>query len=310
MKRRWISALLVLCACSRGERAAVDTLVVYNAASLSSPMRALLDTLALRTGAVIAEEHGGSLELARRITELHRVPDVVALADREVFPELLMPGAVLWYAAFARNRMVVAYTDKSRFASEITPENWRSVILRTGVLLGRTDPVVAPAGYRALIMYELAEQFYREPGLAAKLRAATPARLTRGNAAELAALLEAGELDYIIEYESLARSHKFRFVTLPPDIDLGDAAKGEGYRRASVQVSGEKGPVTRTGAPILYGMSVPLAAPHRSAGERFAAFALGAEGRAMLRMRNIDALERAELIGDSIPAVVRAALQP
>src|SRR5207237_5418477 len=54
--------------------------------------------------------------------------------------------------------------------------------------------------------------------------------------AELAALLEAGELDYIVEYESLARSHHFRFVALPPAVDLGDAREGAAYARARVRV--------------------------------------------------------------------------
>jgi hypothetical protein len=40
----------------------------------------------------------------------------------------------------------------------------------------------------------------------------------RGNAAELAGLLELGELDYIFEYESLARSHEFRYLLLPPAV--------------------------------------------------------------------------------------------
>ena len=91
--------------------------------------------------------------------------------------------------------MVVAYTSRSRYASEISAGNWRSVLLRPDVLVGRTDPVLAPAGYRALLTYQLAESFYHEPGLAHRLEERTPPRLMRGNAAELAALLAAGELD-------------------------------------------------------------------------------------------------------------------
>ena len=34
-------------------------------------------------------EHGASLEPARRITDLHRTPDVIAIADHEVFAERL-----------------------------------------------------------------------------------------------------------------------------------------------------------------------------------------------------------------------------
>lgn len=270
-------------------------------------MRAAMDSFARRTGAVVREEHGASLELARRITELHRVPDVIALADQEVFPELLMPGATSWYAAFARNRMVIAYTDRSRHASDATPANWRSLLLRDDVLVGRTDPVLAPAGYRALLLYQLAEAYYGEPGLASRLEARTPPALMRGNAAELAALLSAGELDYIIEYESLARAQKFRFITLPPEIDLGDARHAAAYATASVRVGRS---VVRRGAPILYGVSVPRAAPHRDVGERFVHFLVGPFGRAILRDAHVDALDRPTLVGDSVPALLRADTPP
>lgn len=304
--------LLIGCSASQDERKAQgrDTVVVYAAASLTAPMRAALDTFARRTGTAVSEEHGASLELARRITDLHRIPDAVALADQEVFPELLIPGSMSWYAAFARNRMVVAYTDRSRHASEITPDNWRSIILRNDVLLGRTDPALAPAGYRALLVYKLAERFYRDPGVAALLEAKTPPKLLRGNAAELAALLSTGELDYIVDYESLARSQKFKFVQLPPEIDLGDPAQASTYAQVSVRVWNGRDTVTRTGAPILYGVSVPRAAPHHGAGERFVEFLLGDDGRAILRRANVDALDHPQLVGDSAPASLRKAATP
>jgi molybdate/tungstate transport system substrate-binding protein len=297
-------ALLSLVACGGGDASTRDTLVVFEAASLSAPMRPLLDTFARRTGATVLEEHGASLELARRITELHRVPDVIALADHEVFPELLIPSAASWYATFARNRMVVAFTDRSRFASDITADNWRTIILRPDVALGRTDPVLAPAGYRALLAYNLAESFYHEPGLAKRLESQTPPRLIRANASELAALLSAGELDYIIEYESLALAQHFRIVHLPPEIDLGDQGHAPEYAKAQVAVIGPRGATTRRGAPILYGISVPDRAPHGDIGIRFVQFLVGADGRSMLRAAQVDALDSAVFIGTRVPPVL------
>ena len=308
-----LALLLLAGACSSAPDPAArapDTLLVYEAASLSGPMRAALDTFARRTGARITEEHGASLELARRITELDRNPDVVALADHEVFPELLLPFAAAWYATFARNRMVVAYTGRSRYASEITADNWRTILQRPDVLLGRTDPVLAPAGYRALLMYKLAESHYHDPGLAARLEARTPPRLQRGNAAELAALLAAGELDYIIEYESLARAQNFNMIRLPAAIDLGDPGSAATYAGASVRIGSGDRAQTRRGAPILYGVSVPRRAPHGAAGVHFLQFLLGREGRAILRAAQVDALERPEFFGDSVPPVLRMRTAP
>ncbi len=302
------SALLAACS-TAGERApgaASDTLVVYEAASLAAPMRALLDSFAHRSPVVVQEERGGSLELARRITELHHRPDVVALADQEVFPQLLMPGITTWYARFARNRMVIAYTDRSRGAPTINAGNWWRVLQRTDVKVGRTDPLTAPAGYRTLLLFALAERALSLPGLAARLEANAPARLMRGNAAELASLLEAGELDYIVEYESLARAHRFRYVQLPPAIDLGDPAQAARYAGVSVHLRRGSALVTLPGAPILYGVTIPRDAPHPAAAERFVAFMLGTEGRALLRAMNVDALAAPEIVGDRVPGAVRA----
>lgn len=287
-----------------------DTLVVFEAASLAAPMRAALDTFVRRTAAIVAEEHGGSLELARRITELHRIPDVIALADHEVFPQLLVPAHASWYADFARNRMVVAYTDRSKYADEITAANWYDVIQRDDVLLGRADPVIAPVGYRALLLFTLAERHYRRAALAAVLEARTPPRLLRGTAAELATLLAAGELDYIIDYESLARAQGLRFLTLPPEIDLGDPKLDSTYARASVRVARGRDSVTIRGAPIMYGITVPRDAPHAGVGLRFVQFLLGPDGRAILRAGQVDALDVPALKGDSIPSVLRTRTVP
>ena len=313
-RRNATLALLLLAACaqpSERDRSAVrDIVVVYSAASLAVPLRAVLDTFARRTGAVIQQENGASLELARRVTDLHRVPDLIVLADHEVFPQLLMPAAMSWYVRFARNRMVIAYTDRSRGASELTATSWPRVLLRPDVRVGRTDPALAPAGYRTLLLYQLAERHYGEPGLAARLEARSPPSLQRANAVELAALLSAGELDYIVEYESLARANRLRFLALPPEIDLGDPARAADYARVSVRVAQRRDTVTRTGAPIEYGAGVPRDAPHGDAGARAVAFVIGAEGQALLRSRAVDALRVPEVVGDSVPEVVRRAATP
>lgn len=284
-----------------------DTVVVFTAASLAAPIRAALNAFARRTGAVVLQENGASLELARRITELHRMPDVVALADEEVFPKLLVPRAASWYARFARNRMVLAYTDRSAGAANVSAANWYRVLQRPDVRVGRSDPTLAPVGYRTLAVYKLAEQFYRVPGLAARLEARTSPALIRPNASELVALLQAGELDYIVDYESLARANHLRYLRLPMDIDLGDPARAAEYAKVSVRVPRRTDSLTYTGAPIVYGIGVLREAPHAAAGARFLAFLLGPEGRALLVAHAVDVLRQPEFIGDSVPSALRHA---
>jgi molybdate/tungstate transport system substrate-binding protein len=309
---RTVTLLTLLAASARPANAAPvaargggDTVVVFTAASLAVPIRAALDTFARRTGTVVLQENGASLELARRITELHRVPDVLALADEEVFPRLLMPSAVPDYTRFARNRMVLAYTDRSVGAAGVSSANWYRVLQRPEVRVGRSDPTLAPVGYRTLAVYQLAEQYYRVPRLAARLAARTTPALIRPNASELVALLQAGELDYIVDYESLARGNHLRYIRLPAEIDLGDPARAAQYARVTVRVPRRTDTLTFTGAPIVYGIAIPREARHRASGARFLTFLLGPEGRAILGAHAVDALPQPRLVTFVVPGAHR-----
>ena len=287
---------------------AQDTVVVYLAASLTKPLRAALDTFAARNDIVVQLETGASLEHARKITELGRIPDVIALADVEVFPQLLMPVHVTWYAEFARNRMIVGYTDRSRHAAEIDSTNWPRILAMPDVQVGRPDPDLAPAGYRTLLMLQLAESHYHSPGLAARVLANAPRRNMRPNAAELAALLQTGELDYIFDYESVASAYGFKALHLPAAIDLGDPAQAAAYAKARVKVKGKgSDSATFAGAPIVYALSVPRGAPHAAVGQRLARFLLSADGRRMMRASRIDALDEAVFVGTDVPDMIRVA---
>lgn len=280
-----------------------DTVVLYLAASLTKPLQPALDSFAARTHTVILRESGASLEHVRKITELHRTPDLLLLADADVFPRFLVPKYATWYSEFARNRMVVAYTSKSKYAEEITRGNWTRILARKGVEVGRTDPNLAPVGYRTLLMLDLAEKHYRTPGLAKSLVANAPDRNIRPNAAELAALLAAGELDYIYDYQSVAESNGFRFITLPPQVDLGDPAQANLYATVSVAVRGASpGSSERfVGQPILYGATIPKNAPHRKAAEQLYLFLTSPEMQVRTRAAHVDMLEHPIVVGTGAP---------
>jgi len=301
----WCALAAVACG---GERASA-TLVVYNAGSLGRPLRAALDTFAATAHVTVAQENAGSLETARKLTELHHIPDVVALADAEVFPQLLMPEHVSWYVEFARNRMVLAYTGQSRFASEITTDSWWQILQRPGVQVGRADPNLDPNGYRTLLVMQLAERYYEQPGLYDRLLAAAPARNVRPFEAALVGILQAGEFDYIWSYESLAQAAGLRYVHLPPAIDLGSPADTAAYARAVVRVAGKTpaDTVAFRGQPIVYALSIPKSAPHPALAERFVAFLLSPDGRRVLRGARLDALDQPVVVGTGAPPAVTAA---
>jgi molybdate/tungstate transport system substrate-binding protein len=237
-------------------------------------------------------ETQASLELARRVTDLGQVPDVLLLADAAVFPALLEPAHVASHAVFARNRIVVAWSPRARHAAEFArAARWWEVLERPGVEVGRADPATDPSGYRTLLVFQLAERHYGVAGLAARLLAAAPPRNVRPREADQIALLEAGELDYVWTYENLARGARLAYRTLPAAVDLGTLADSGAYATARVRVPGRGGDsVTFRGAPIAYALGVPARAPHPSAARQLAGWLLGPEAARVMRAHALDAV--------------------
>jgi len=310
----WTLATCLVIACTsrdRGDgRASGDSsassdhrLVVYNAGSLALPLRAALDSFAARERVTVDQENAGSLETARKLTELGKIPDIVAVADYEVIPLLLVPDHATWYAKFAHNRMVLAYQDRSRGAPEINTNNWWQVVTRPGVQVGRADPSLDPNGYRTLLVWQLAERFYKQPGLASRMLTTAPPRNVRPKEADLVALLQAGELDYIWSYESIALGVGLRYVTLPEAIDLSAPADSAAYAVASVRVAGKtpRDSLTMRGQPIVYAFTVPTRAPHPALAARFAAYLASPDGRRVMRGAKLDVLDRYVVVGTGAP---------
>ena len=241
-------------------------LLVFNAAALGPPFRALADSLKGRVPDLdFRQENAPSLEAIRKLTSLGRVPDVLATADVALFDALVVPAHSSWYLMFGTNALVLAYGPKSEGRDGLTADTWWQVLLRSGIRTGRSDPSIDPSGYRTLMALQLAERHYAQPGLAARLLAAMPSRYVRHAEADLSALIQSGELDYIWTYRNLARAHQLEYLELPAEINLSDPARAAWYRQATARVarSGAAGDsLTLEGAPILFALTVPDNAPH------------------------------------------------
>jgi len=281
-------------------------LVVYNAGSLAKPFSELLKAFRARhPGIVPAQENSGSLEAARKLTELGKIPDVIGVADYGVIARLLVPQHATWYATFARNAMVLIHTDASIGAKEINGRNWWQILLRPGVRAGHSDPALDPNGYRTLMVFQLAEKFYHQPGLAARLERAFPAKYIRPKEADLTALVEAGELDYSWSYASIAKTSGLPYVALPPEVNLSDLGLASWYAQASVRVPGpnrgKADSVGFRGEPIVYALTIPTAAPHPETAQAFVRFVFSPEGRSIIRASGFIVLEHPLLAGPGRP---------
>ncbi|HSM17850.1 MAG TPA: extracellular solute-binding protein [Gemmatimonadales bacterium] len=307
-RSRWLTLLATLGAgIPLGAQVPVSgPLEVYNAGSLAVPFNRLLRAFASRhPGVKPAQENSGSLAAARKLSELGKIPDVLAVADYNVIPELLVPRFATWYATFATNSMTLIYSGESAGAAEITGQNWYRVLQRPGVRWGFADPALDPAGYRTLMAFQLAEHHYRESGLAARLNAAADSRYMRGKSADLVALIQLGELDYAWTYTSLAKLHGLPFVALPPEVTLGDPALADWYKNATVRLPGAtlagRDSLDLRGAPIAYALTIPRDAPHPAVAAAFVAFIVSDDGRAILEGAALTPLERPVVGGPGVP---------
>src|SRR5215211_7659623 len=304
---KWVIALLLATSRSLAAQDTVEgPLVVFNAGSLAKPFSDLLKAFkATHPNVDPAQENSGSLEAARKLSDLGKIPDVIGVADYGVIAKLLIPRHASWYATFARNSMVLIYSDQSTGAKEINPENWWQVLLRPGIRAGRSDPSLDPNGYRTLMVFQLAETFYRQPGLAGKLERAFPPRYMRPKEADLTALVQAGELDYSWSYASIARTAGLRYVVLPREVDLSDPKLSDWYSQAKVRLPGAKrqagDSVEFRGEPIVYALTIPKGAAHPRAARAFVRFVLSAEGQNILKSNGFLLLEKPLLGGPEQP---------
>ncbi len=294
-----VMALVALVSgCSKKE---AEELVIFHAGSLAIPLKEMSDAFCKNHPCLnIMREASGSVTAARKISDLHREADIMASADYAVIENLLMPKFTGYYAKFATNEMVIMYSDKSKFASEINAEDWPEILLREGVEYGHSDPNADPCGYRSQLVWQLAEKFYRKPGLYDALRKKRPEKNVRPKETDLLALLETGEIDYIFIYRSVAEQHKGRYVILPDQINLKSAKHADFYRQATIDIAGKKPgeTVTKQGEPMVYGITTIKGSKNHDNAMKFVEFVLSPEGQAVMARNGQPPIVPAEAAGD------------
>lgn len=264
-----------------------EKLVIFHAGSLSVPMRELAVAFErAHPGVDVVLEATGSRACARKITDLGRACDVMASADYTVIDELLIPGHASWNVKFAANEMAIVYHASSRMVREIEAGNWYEILLRDDVVFGRSDPDSDPCGYRAVLTAKLAEAYYGVEGLAGRLLE-KDTEYIRPKETDLLALLESNAIDFIFLYRSVAQQHGLECLLLPDEINLKKPELADHYATVSVEVSGKKPGtyITKRGAPMVYGVTVPSNAPNPELALRFVAFLLD-------RSKGLEIMER------------------
>ncbi len=262
---------------------AEETLKILHAGALRKPVKECVHLFWKERPDVGVElDYAGSRACAHAVLEGRDV-DVIALADPHVFEDLLVPHHVDVFFVFATDRMVLGYDEFSRYSSEITRGNWIDILLREGVTFARSDHNLDPCGYRTLMVWQLAEKFYRRPGLFNLLNEKCGTDLICPKSIDLTGSLLEGRVDYVFIYSSVAEQFSFRYISFPDRINLSNPAYADEYASVSVTVTGRKGGVSLVrGAPVEFALAIPKKSSRKDLASLFLKIMTSPEGEKIL----------------------------
>ena len=277
-----------------------NALIVYHAGSLSAAFSAVEKLFTEQTGACVTDVAAGSLDAARRVSVGQETADVFAAADYLDISLLLQPAGLANYAiAFAESSLVLAYSTNSRNANSIAgldaPFNppgsvptaaadWYEQITQPGVLIGATNPFLDPTGYRVDMLFQLTALRYSQPALYnTLLEHYTITRPTD---------VIGTSYDYGLLYESSAYAayqanpSAYRYVRLPPAVNLGNARRNRHYSQVFTVVPGLGLPDTASKVAIpathaVWGVTILNTAPHYAAAVQFLQLLFSPQGVAL-----------------------------
>lgn len=294
-----------------------QVLTIHCATSLQFPLANVEEDFEAAYPNVDVQIEGhGTIQVIRHVTELEKKVDLCFVADYGLIPVMMyntkMPdsdqGYANYYIRFATNSLVLAYSNSSRYADEITAENWPSILVRPDVTLGLGNPQVAAIGYRAITAIQLAENYYGIPSLFHDLITANLSPpinslsdgsnytvtvpevqnpkgdklKLRTSEVDLIALLDSGHLDYCLIYLSNARQYGFNYIELPDEVNLASPQYESLYEKVEVVYQHQRFAtisLDRTGETIYYGVTIPENAPNPEMAEEFLKFLFDGQGK-------------------------------
>jgi molybdate/tungstate transport system substrate-binding protein len=282
-------------------------------------------------GVAVKDVSGGSVALAGRLAAGIQPCDVFAAADYEDIDLLLKPlGLADYTIVFGKGRMVLAYlatdprTHGIAASGDFNPPrsipnaspDWYKVLLAPGVRVGGSHPFLDPSGYRAHMIFELAQAYYDVPDLYNLLLehyAILP--VGGGPEASIGPSLGSGyDFQFIYEHSAAAAAKNnpsYRYVAVPDRIDLSTSANNSYYARAVVTIPGigrlaATSPVTIPGTRVAWGVTVTSKSPNLENAIAFVNLVLGAAGSAALNLHGPDPITPAFVSTGDYPRVPKS----
>jgi len=290
-----IGVLVLACGLGgAGRSAAAQTLTPLEVAYAGS-MGAMMDgavkpAVEKALGADLRGRGQGSTGLANLIAAGSIRPDVFIAVMPGPMRKVLEAGKAEKAKPIARTEMVIAYSPKSAYAAALAKANepgakpWWQILETPGLRFGRTDPNTDPQGLNIIFTMRLAAIHYHQAELAGRILGPqiNPEQIFQEP--ELMARIQAGQLDASSAYKTQPGALGLPFVALPREINLGEAAMEEAYKRASVSLNGK----TIDPSPLVFYAAVLKDAPQPELAQRFVTWLTGPEAHAIFDRYHYD----------------------
>jgi molybdate/tungstate transport system substrate-binding protein len=270
---------------------ALTPLQVAYAGSMGSMMDgAVKPAVAKSLNAELQGRAQGSSGLANLIVAGSIRPDVFISVTPGPMHSVLKSDKAEKAIPIARTEMVIAYSPKSQFASDFAKagqtgaKEWWQILETPGLRFGRTDPNTDPQGLNIIFTMQLAATYYRQPDLADKILGPQINPQQIFQEPEVMARLQAGQLDASSAYNTQPGALSLPFLSLPKEINLGDAAMEDTYKKATVTLNGK----TLHPALLVFYAAVMKDAPQAELATRFLTWLQSPEAREILARYHYD----------------------
>jgi len=281
---------------------------VLYAASLLSVLETKIGPAFSNLGYDYKGEGHGSIQDTNMIIDGQRFPDVFISVGSNPINMLInnKPTPLAkWYLGFASDEVVIAYNPKSSFAADFEKAKtgimrWFQVLAKPGIKFLRTEPLLDPKGCNTVIATRLADILYHNFSLSSTILNGGERNSNQLRPEEiLLTLLEQGEADAIPAYKHEAIERGFPFISLPPQINLGDTAFANYYKQASC--TQQDGSLT-FGKPIVFDITIPNSVRNNEGAIQFVNFILSKQGTTILQNDGFKTM-RPLMIGGNVSSI-------
>jgi molybdate/tungstate transport system substrate-binding protein len=276
-------------------------LIIYRAGSLTRAFKPLEAAFTCQTGIQVKDQAMGSVDAGRQITAGGQACDLYAPADYLDIDLFMKPaGYANFDIVFAHGRMVLTYSASGLAAKKLPPiaeagsspntipktvAKWYEILTMPGVTIGGGNPFLDPGAYRAPMIFQLAEAYYKVPNLYNNM---LEQLVSSGQGAVLGK-----QFDFQFSYEHNARATAlanpdYRYVDLPDEINMSDGAKDAYYKQNAVVVlpglgtSRSARTIPVPGTHVAWGIALMNDAPNKENAIKFLQMLLSPAGTAAL----------------------------